>query len=206
MDIQVERLGRWRHGAGTRQPHDERQDKADFTTVGSNAYGNGAGRGPPGACKGMIGQIDPARGTFRATTAGPGRGRGWAPCRPGTCQRRAGHLRVCMVPRADRGLAAGDRASFTVTAFDAHYHNITTTDVVWSLTAPLGELANGTLQARRAGTWPWWSARRPAQAHDGPGAARSGRPPPGDPTARSNSGGQDAAVPGTWLRCPRQCP
>ena len=37
-----------------------------------------------------------------------------------------------------------------MTAFDA-YHNITA-DVVWSLAAPLGELANGTLQARRAGT------------------------------------------------------
>ena len=60
-------------------------------------------------------------------------------------------------------LAAGDQASFTVTAFDA-YHNITTADVVWSLTAPLGELAHGTLQARRAGTTALVVSAGPVQA------------------------------------------
>ena len=50
-----------------------------------------------------------------------------------------------------------------MTAFDA-YHNITTADVVWSLTAPLGELANGTLQARRAGTTALVVSAGPVQA------------------------------------------
>ena len=139
--------------------------KTDFTTVGSDAYGNTVPVEPTWSLQGMIGQIDPARGTFQATTAGAGTVvavvgtiAGLAPVsvEPGTATR----LQIAP-PTAT--LAAGDQASFTVTAFDA-YHNITTADVVWSLTAPLGELANGTLQARRAGTTALVVSAGPVQA------------------------------------------
>jgi len=46
--------------------------KVDFTTVGSDAYGNTVPVEPTWSLQGMIGQIDPARGTFQATTAGAG--------------------------------------------------------------------------------------------------------------------------------------
>jgi hypothetical protein len=128
-------------------------DKAAFTAAGFDAYGNTVPIEPLWSLQGSIGQIDAATGTFQATTAGAGTVvavvgtiAGLAPVSvsPGTA------VRVQIDPPATT-LTAGEAVSFTATVLDA-YNNSTIAEIAWSLTEPLGELADGTLQAQHTGT------------------------------------------------------
>jgi Bacterial Ig-like domain (group 1) len=128
-------------------------DKAAFTAAGFDAYGNAVAIEPTWSLQGRIGQVEATTGTFQATTVGTGTViamvgtiAGLAPVSvtPGSA------VRLQLDPPTTT-LRAGETVSFTATAFDA-YNNHTTAEIAWSLTAPLGELANGTLQVQRTGT------------------------------------------------------
>jgi hypothetical protein len=128
-------------------------EQQDFTAVGSDAYGNALPVEPIWSLQGGIGQINPAMGAFQATTVGTGTVvavvgtiAGLAPVSvtPGP----AAHLQITPPSVI---LVAGETTSFTAAAFDAQ-NNLTTAEITWSLSAPLGELADGRLQAQHAGT------------------------------------------------------
>jgi hypothetical protein len=127
-------------------------DQAAFTAAGFDAYGNAVPIEATWSLQGNIGQIDAATGAFQATTVGAGTVvavvgaiAGLAPVSvtPGTAAR-------LQLEPPTLTLVAGETASFTATAFDA-YDNHTTAEIAWSLTAPLGELANGTLRTQYTG-------------------------------------------------------
>jgi hypothetical protein len=149
-------------------------DKAEYTAKGYDAYGNAVPIKPVWSLHGQLGRIDPASGSFHATTAGTGTVvavvgtvAGLAPVtvKPGaTAQVQLDPPVVTMV--------AGNQTAFSATALDA-YNNITPVDVAWSLIEPQGDLANGTFQARRAGptavTASVGTARAQAIVHVQPG-------------------------------------
>jgi hypothetical protein len=124
-----------------------------FTAAGSDAFGNSVPVEPTWSLQGNIGKIDPSQGTFEAITAGSG-----------TVVAVMGHVAGLAPVTVEAGtasrlqlrpqrltLAAGEKGRFTAIAFD-QFGNSTTTDLVWELTAPLGDIRAGEVQARQTGT------------------------------------------------------
>jgi hypothetical protein len=125
----------------------------DFAAAGSDAFGNPVPVEPTWSLQGNIGKIDPAQGTFEATAAGAGtvvavmgHVAGLAPVTV-----EAGTASRLQVRPRRLTLAAGEKGRFMATAFD-QLGNPTTGDIVWELTAPLGEISAGEFQARQAGS------------------------------------------------------
>jgi hypothetical protein len=124
-----------------------------FTATGHDAYGNAIAVTPRWSVQGGIGRIDAVEGAFTATTAGVGAvvavvdtiaGLATVTVEPGAAAR-------LQIEPAHTVLAAGESASFTVTAFDA-YNNVTPADVTWDMDTALGPMEQGVLGAERAGT------------------------------------------------------
>jgi hypothetical protein len=124
-----------------------------FTAAGSDAFGNSVPVEPTWSLQGNIGKIDSSRGTFEAITVGSG-----------TVVAVMGHVAGLAPVTVEAGtvsrlqlrprrltLAAGEKGRFTAMAFD-QFGNSTTTDLVWELTAPLGDISAGEVQARQTGT------------------------------------------------------
>jgi hypothetical protein len=127
--------------------------KQNFSAAGADAYGNPVPVEPVWSLQGNVGKIDPSQGTFEATHAGSGTvvavmgpiaGLSAITVEAGPVARLQLHPRRLTV-------AAGNTATFTATAFD-QFNNPTTADTVWSVTAPLGDITDGQLQARQAGS------------------------------------------------------
>jgi hypothetical protein len=123
-----------------------------FTAAGSDAFGNPVPVEPTWSLQGNIGIIDPSQGSFEATTAGSG-----------TVVAVMGHVAGLAPVTVEAGtasrlqlrpqrltLVAGEKGRFTATAFD-QFGNPTTDEVVWELTAPLGDISAGEFQARQTG-------------------------------------------------------
>lgn len=127
--------------------------KQHFTASGADAFGNPVPIEPTWSLQGGIGTIDPVQGTLEALTAGAGtvvavmgRIAGLAT----VSVEASSASRLELRPRR-LTLAAGEKGTFTATAFD-RFNNRTTADITWSLNAPVGEIVGGEVQARQTGT------------------------------------------------------
>ncbi|GIX47511.1 MAG: hypothetical protein KatS3mg131_1722 [Candidatus Tectimicrobiota bacterium] len=128
--------------------------KMAFAVNGYDAFGNAvAVPAVRWSLQGTVGEIDPERGVFQATTVGEGHvvavagsvaGLAAVTVEPGAV------ARLQLAP-SQATVRAGEEVAFTATAFDA-LGNVTAAEVRWQLSTPLGELVNGTLRAHRAGT------------------------------------------------------
>jgi hypothetical protein len=128
-------------------------DQQNFSASGTDAYGNSVPVESTWSLQGGIGTIDPTQGTLAARTAGSGTVvavMGQVAGLAAVTVEASAAARLELRPRR-LTLAAGDTGTLTATAFD-QFNNPTTADIAWSLTAPLGEIAAGEIQARHAGT------------------------------------------------------
>lgn len=123
-----------------------------FTATGYDAHGNEVSVEVRWSAQGRIGTIDAASGRFQAITAGTGA----VVAIDGTL---AGVAMVTVKPGkvaklhmpSSYTVAAGEDASLKVTAVDA-FNNPTEADLQWLLPDKLGQLSNGVLQGKQAGT------------------------------------------------------
>lgn len=127
-------------------------EEQTFTATGFDRYDNRVEIFPSWSLQGDIGVLDPHRGIFKAEKSGTGlivasnnfiAGTATIRVRPGTVSRLA-------IEPADVTVRAGEEVKLTAIAYD-EYDNVTSAELQWDLTEPLGSLDNGLFTAEKTG-------------------------------------------------------